>query len=54
LLHRAHIIRLPVEPLHHTLHYKGLSEKSIVLLYWLVTLIICAIGLYFRALFPTG
>ncbi|MDI9624400.1 MAG: glycosyltransferase family 4 protein [Methanothermobacter sp.] len=54
LLHRAHIIRLPVEPLHHTLHYKGLSEKNIVLLYWLVTLIICAIGLYFRGMFPTG
>ena len=26
LLHRAHIIKLPVEPLHHTLNYKGLSE----------------------------
>lgn len=54
LLHRAHIIRLPVEPLHHTLHYKGLSEKNIVLMYWLVTLIVCAIGLYFRGVFPTG
>jgi len=47
LLHRAHIIRLPVEPLHHTLQYKGLSEKSIVFLYWLITLILCVIGLYF-------
>ncbi|BAW31283.1 predicted phospho-N-acetylmuramoyl-pentapeptide-transferase [Methanothermobacter sp. MT-2] len=47
LLHRAHIIRLPVEPLHHTLHHKGLSEKGIVFLYWLITLIVCVIGLYF-------
>jgi len=46
LLHRAHIIKLPVEPLHHTLHYKGLSEKKIVLIYWIVTLIMCLIGLY--------
>jgi len=41
LMHRAHIIKLPVEPLHHTLHYKGLSEKKIVALYWSVTFIIC-------------
>lgn len=41
LMHRAHIIKLPVEPLHHTLHYKGLSEKKIIALYWLITLIIC-------------
>ncbi len=41
LMHRAHIIKLPVEPLHHTLHYKGLSEKKIVALYWSITLIIC-------------
>ncbi|NYB51356.1 MAG: glycosyltransferase family 4 protein [Methanobacteriaceae archaeon] len=41
LMHRAHIIKLPVEPLHHTLHYKGLSEKKIVALYWCTTLIIC-------------
>lgn len=48
LLHRAHIIKLPVEPLHHTLHYKGLSEKKIVALYWSLTFIIClaAIGIY--------
>ncbi|MGB9979915.1 glycosyltransferase family 4 protein [Methanobacterium sp.] len=47
LLHRAHIINLPVEPLHHTLNYKGLSEKKIVLLYWGITLIICILALYF-------
>jgi phospho-N-acetylmuramoyl-pentapeptide-transferase len=41
LMHRAHIIKLPVEPLHHTLNYKGLSEKKIVALYWSITLIIC-------------
>jgi phospho-N-acetylmuramoyl-pentapeptide-transferase len=47
LLHRAHIIKLPVEPLHHTLHYKGLSEKKIILLYWGITLLICILALYF-------
>ena len=47
LMHRAHIIKLPVEPLHHTLHYKGLSEKKIILLYWGITIIICATALYF-------
>jgi len=47
LMHRVHIIKLPVEPLHHTLHYKGLSEKKIVLLYWGVTIIICLLALYF-------
>jgi phospho-N-acetylmuramoyl-pentapeptide-transferase len=41
LMHRAHIIKLPVEPLHHTLHYKGLSEKKIIALYWSITFIIC-------------
>jgi phospho-N-acetylmuramoyl-pentapeptide-transferase len=46
LLHRAHIIKLPVEPLHHTLNYKGLSEKRIVLLYWAATVIVCAGALY--------
>ncbi len=50
LLHRAHIIKLPVEPLHHTLHYKGLSEKKIILLYWFITIIICALALYFYPL----
>lgn len=52
LMHRSHIIKLPVEPLHHTLHYKGLSERKIVLTYWLITLIICIIGLYFYQYFP--
>lgn len=47
LMHRAHIIKLPVEPLHHTLHYKGLSEKKIVLIYWVATLSLCIIGLSF-------
>ena len=51
LLHRSNIIKLPVEPLHHTLHYKGLSEGKIVALYWFTTLIICIIALYFYQLF---
>jgi phospho-N-acetylmuramoyl-pentapeptide-transferase len=46
LLHRAHVIKLPVEPLHHTLNYKGLSEKKIILIYWGATILICAIALY--------
>lgn len=45
LLHRAHIINLPVEPLHHTLNYKGISEVKIVLSYWLLTVLVCAIGI---------
>lgn len=45
LIHRAKIIRLPVEPLHHTLNYEGISEKKIVFSYWLLTAIICIIGL---------
>jgi phospho-N-acetylmuramoyl-pentapeptide-transferase len=51
LMHRSGIIKLPVEPLHHTLHYKGLSEGKIVALYWLSTIIICSISLYFYNLF---
>lgn len=46
LLHRAHVIKLPVEPLHHTLHYKGLSEKKIVVIYWGATIIISAAALF--------
>jgi phospho-N-acetylmuramoyl-pentapeptide-transferase len=46
LIHRAHIIKLPVEPLHHTLHYKGLSEKKIVVIYWTMTLLICIAAIY--------
>jgi len=52
LLHRSHIIKLPVEPLHHTLHYKGLSEKKIVILYWGLTFVICALGIYFYQFLP--
>ncbi|MBR0473319.1 MAG: phospho-N-acetylmuramoyl-pentapeptide-transferase [Methanosphaera sp.] len=46
LLHRAHIITLPVEPLHHTLNYHGMSEQKIILLYWGVTLIVSVIALF--------
>ena len=46
LLHRAHIIKLPVEPLHHTLNYKGYSEKKIIFLYWSITIIICILALF--------
>ncbi len=45
LLHRAHVITLPVEPLHHTLHYHGMSEVKIVLSYWLITALVCILGL---------
>ncbi|MEA4957424.1 Phospho-N-acetylmuramoyl-pentapeptide-transferase [bioreactor metagenome] len=45
LCHRAKIIRLPVEPLHHTLNYRGMSEKKIVFSYWFLTAVICIIGL---------
>jgi phospho-N-acetylmuramoyl-pentapeptide-transferase len=47
LLHRAHVIKLPVEPLHHTLNYKGLSETKIVAFYWGATIIISAAALFF-------
>ena len=45
LLHRAHIIKLPVEPLHHTLNHYGMSETKIVYSYWGFTLILCIIGI---------
>ncbi len=45
LLHRAHIITLPVEPLHHTLNYRGMSEQRIIYLYWGITLVVSAIAL---------
>lgn len=51
LLHRSQVIKLPVEPLHHSLHYWGLSEVKIVSLYWLITIIICLVALYFHPLF---
>ncbi len=47
LLHRLKIIKLPVEPLHHTLHYRGFSENRIVILYWSLTAIVCLIALLF-------
>jgi phospho-N-acetylmuramoyl-pentapeptide-transferase len=45
LLHRAHIIKLPVEPLHHTLNHYGMSEVKIVLSYWGFTALLCIIGI---------
>ena len=45
LLHRAHIIKLPVEPLHHTLNHYGMSETKIVFSYWAVTALLCVIGI---------
>ena len=51
LLHRSKIIKLPVEPLHHTLHYKGFSEKKIIALYWISTFIICLVLIYFYRFF---
>lgn len=45
LLHRVNIIKLPVEPLHHTLNHYGMSERKIVYSYWLITAILCAIGI---------
>jgi phospho-N-acetylmuramoyl-pentapeptide-transferase len=45
LLHRAHIIKLPVEPLHHTLNHYGMSEVKIVLLYWAATAALCIVGI---------
>ncbi len=45
LLHRAHIIKLPVEPLHHTLNHYGMSEVKIIVTYWVWTALLCAIGI---------
>lgn len=45
LMHRANIINLPVEPLHHTLNYHGMSETKIVYSYWGLTAVACIIGL---------
>ncbi len=45
LLHRAHIIKLPVEPLHHTLNHYGMSEVKIILTYWGATFLLCVIGI---------
>ena len=46
LLHRAHIIKLPVEPLHHTLNHYGLSEVKIILIYWISTAALCVLGIF--------
>lgn len=51
LLHRSHIITLPVEPLHHTLNYRGMSEVKIVSIYWIGTAILCALGILIRIFF---
>ncbi|MDR2544483.1 MAG: phospho-N-acetylmuramoyl-pentapeptide-transferase [Methanobrevibacter sp.] len=45
LLHRVHIITLPIEPFHHVLNYHGISEKKIIISYWLITAIVSTIGL---------
>ena len=45
LLHRAHVIKLPVEPLHHTLNHYGMSETKIVFSYWGITALLCIIGI---------
>ena len=45
LIHRAKIIRLPVEPLHHTLHHNGMSEQKIIFNYWILTAFVCVLGI---------
>ncbi|MDR0911346.1 MAG: glycosyltransferase family 4 protein [Methanobrevibacter sp.] len=45
LFHRANIIHLPTEPLHHTLNSIGFSEKKIIAIYWSLTAIVSIIGL---------
>jgi phospho-N-acetylmuramoyl-pentapeptide-transferase len=51
LLHRSHIITLPVEPLHHTLNYHGMSEQKIILLYWGITFVVSVIALFIFGIF---
>lgn len=51
LMHRAHIITLPVEPLHHTLNYHGMSEQKIILLYWAITFVVSVIALFIFGIF---
>ena len=51
LLHRSHIITLPVEPLHHTLNYHGMSEQKIILLYWGITFVVSVIALFLFGIF---
>ena len=45
LLHRAHIIKLPVEPLHHTLNHYGMSEQKIIVTYWAATVALSVVGI---------
>ncbi|MDR1721743.1 MAG: phospho-N-acetylmuramoyl-pentapeptide-transferase, partial [Methanobrevibacter sp.] len=45
LIYRAGLIKLPVEPLHHTLNHYGWSEAKITNVYWLSTAVVCVIGL---------
>ena len=51
LLHRAHIIKLPVEPLHHTLNHYGMSEQRIILTYWGATAVLCIVGILAKMYF---
>ncbi|MBM4240242.1 MAG: phospho-N-acetylmuramoyl-pentapeptide-transferase [Euryarchaeota archaeon] len=46
LLYRLGIIKLAVEPLHHTLHYRGLSERKITFIYWMITLVVSIATIY--------
>ena len=48
LLHRANIIKLPVEPLHHTLNHYGMSEVKIILTYWAATVLFCIVGIVLK------
>ena len=48
LLHRAHIIKLPVEPLHHTLNHYGMSEVKIVSSYLGFTVLLCILGILLK------
>jgi phospho-N-acetylmuramoyl-pentapeptide-transferase len=45
ILNRANIINLPIEPFHHVLNYHGISEKKIIVSYWLITALISGFGL---------
>ena len=48
LLHRAHIIKLPVEPLHHTLNHYGMSEVKIVSSYLGFIVLLCILGILLK------
>ncbi|MGI6448167.1 MAG: glycosyltransferase family 4 protein [Methanobrevibacter boviskoreani] len=51
LAHRAHLIEMAVEPLHHALNYRGIPETTIIYSYWGATVLLCAIGLIVDYLF---